>query len=249
MRISVALATYQGERFLEQQLESIRNQSLLPVELVVGDDGSVDGNHRVVAEFARRAPFPVSLQVHATALGSARNFESVIAECSGDVIALSDQDDLWQPTKLEALAGTLSGPREPGLAFSDGELVDASSASLGVSCWDSIGLSGQQRRAIDSAARSRRSCVASGASAVRSRVRRSRSGPGTGRSCSRSLTSYRPRRRGSSTTRGSRSSSRRSRPWRRSPTPSCSTASTTPSRSGCCRRRGGSAGSGCRGDR
>ena len=149
MRISVALATYQGERFLEQQLESIRNQSLLPSELVVGDDGSSDGTASVVAEFARGAPFPVSLQVHSTRVGSARNFESVIAECSGDAIALSDQDDLWQPTKLEALARALSAPSEPGLVFSDGELVDQHAVSLGISCWDSIGLSRQQRRAID----------------------------------------------------------------------------------------------------
>jgi glycosyltransferase involved in cell wall biosynthesis len=64
MNLSVALATFNGERFLEQQLASFANQTLQPTELVVCDDGSTDGTSGIVEQFARDAPFPVQLGVN-----------------------------------------------------------------------------------------------------------------------------------------------------------------------------------------
>jgi glycosyltransferase involved in cell wall biosynthesis len=148
VRISVALATFQGARFLHLQLESIANQTLLPTELVVGDDGSSDRSAQIVAEFAQSAPFPVSLQVHSHRVGSARNFESVIGECAGDVIALSDQDDVWKPTKLEELARAIGDASSPGMVFSDGEVIDADGRPLGISCWDAIDVTARERKAM-----------------------------------------------------------------------------------------------------
>src|SRR5262245_27786779 len=57
--ISIVLATFNGERYLEPLLQSLAGQTIAPLELVVGDDGSRDGTPEIVAEFARTAPFPV----------------------------------------------------------------------------------------------------------------------------------------------------------------------------------------------
>src|SRR5438876_11483502 len=103
MRISVALATYQGEQFLPEQLDSYLNQTRLPDELCVSDDGSGDGTIQIIEEFRRRAPFPVRLVAPAERLGSNRNFEHAATNCTGDVILFSDQDDVWLRRHMEQL--------------------------------------------------------------------------------------------------------------------------------------------------
>jgi hypothetical protein len=99
-RVSVALATYNGEEFLSQQLQSIAEQRLQPYELVVTDDCSEDSTCGIVDAFAQEAPFPVRLHRNNTRLGYKSNFFRAIRLCRGDLIALSDQDDIWAPDKL-----------------------------------------------------------------------------------------------------------------------------------------------------
>src|SRR5947208_14214106 len=98
--ISVAMCTYNGERFLKEQLESLAAQTRQPDELVVCDDRSTDSTPHIVEAFARAAPFPVRLEVNDRCLGSTKNFEHAILRCTGALIALSDQDDVWHPEKL-----------------------------------------------------------------------------------------------------------------------------------------------------
>lgn len=99
-RISVALCTYNGAAFLTEQLDSLHAQSRLPDELVVCDDGSTDATLRILDNFAAQAAFPVHIHLNPTTLGVCGNFVKAISLCSGDFIALSDQDDIWQPNKL-----------------------------------------------------------------------------------------------------------------------------------------------------
>ena len=94
------MATYNGEGFLEPQLVSIRAQTRQPMEMVVCDDGSADETVGMVEEFATRAPFEVRLVRNEVRLGWAENFMSAARLCRGDVIAWSDQDDVWMPEKL-----------------------------------------------------------------------------------------------------------------------------------------------------
>lgn len=108
--MSVALATYNGEQFLLEQLESIAQQTLLPWELVVSDDGSTDSTVAIVREFAGRAPFPVKLLEGEGRLNYRLNFRRAAEHCSGDVIAFCDQDDVWVVDKLEKMARVLSDP-------------------------------------------------------------------------------------------------------------------------------------------
>lgn len=99
-RISIAMATYNGEKFIRQQLESIAQQTFLPVEIVVTDDGSTDKTLEIVEDFSRSAPFPVRAFRNETRLGYADNFLKAASLCVGDVIAFCDQDDIWLENKL-----------------------------------------------------------------------------------------------------------------------------------------------------
>jgi glycosyltransferase involved in cell wall biosynthesis len=94
------MTTYNGARFLEAQLASIDAQTRQPMELVVCDDGSTDETLRIVEAFANRAPFEVRLVRNEVRLGWAENFMSAGRLCRGDLIAWSDQDDVWMPGKL-----------------------------------------------------------------------------------------------------------------------------------------------------
>jgi glycosyltransferase involved in cell wall biosynthesis len=103
MNISVAMCTYNGARYVREQLDSIATQTRRPDELVVCDDKSSDATCKIVTSFAASVPFPVRLYVNQQNLGSTKNFERAIAFCEGDVIVLSDQDDVWLPGKLREI--------------------------------------------------------------------------------------------------------------------------------------------------
>ncbi|MGI4745778.1 MAG: glycosyltransferase family 2 protein [Janthinobacterium lividum] len=101
MLISVAMATYNGQRYLQEQLDSIAAQTVLPAELVVSDDGSTDNTLALIKAFAATAPFPVRIVEKAARLGFADNFLHATTACKHDFVAFCDQDDVWLPTKLE----------------------------------------------------------------------------------------------------------------------------------------------------
>jgi hypothetical protein len=134
--VSIALCTYNGARYLQQQLESIADQTLLPGELVACDDGSSDETVRILEEFSEKAPFPVHIHINDSNLGVARNFEKCISLCSGEFIALCDQDDTWKPDKLEKLAEALNNSLGAGFVFCDAELVDENLTSFGRRLWN-----------------------------------------------------------------------------------------------------------------
>jgi glycosyltransferase involved in cell wall biosynthesis len=103
--ISIAMATYNGEKFLRDQLSSLANQSRLPDELVVTDDRSTDQTIQILKEFRASAPFAVQLSANDRRLGYAENFLRAAAQCKGDLVAFCDQDDVWMPHKLERCVG------------------------------------------------------------------------------------------------------------------------------------------------
>lgn len=98
--ISVALATYNGEKYLREQLDSLLAQTLQPCELVVGDDGSTDQTLDILQKFKADAPFPVHITQNPNSLGFGDNFLATASRCHGDWIAFCDQDDVWLPRKL-----------------------------------------------------------------------------------------------------------------------------------------------------
>jgi glycosyltransferase involved in cell wall biosynthesis len=134
-KISIALCTYNGAKFLPEQLESFLAQTRLPDELIVCDDCSKDETPQIVNNFARNAPFPVSLYVNETNLGSTKNFEQAISLCNGNLIFLSDQDDVWMLQKLAQIEAEFNRNAKVGLVFSDAEIVDENLQSTGLNLW------------------------------------------------------------------------------------------------------------------
>src|SRR5262245_33463585 len=125
-KISIALCTYNGAKFLSSQLESYLVQTQMPDEVVVCDDRSNDQTVEILKAFAERAPFSVRVLVNDQNLGSTKNFEKAISLCSGEFIFLSDQDDIWNPDKIEKMTAPFENDPDVGLVFSDVELVDES---------------------------------------------------------------------------------------------------------------------------
>ncbi|NDI48557.1 glycosyltransferase [Goekera deserti] len=99
--ISVVMGTYNGARYVREQLESIGRQTVTPCELIVADDGSRDETLEIVAQFGRDAPFPVRVGVNPTSLGFSENFLRATRRAAGAYVAFADQDDRWAPRKLE----------------------------------------------------------------------------------------------------------------------------------------------------
>ena len=144
-RISVALCTYNGERFLPQQLASIAQQTRLPDELVVCDDKSTERSVVIVREFAESVSFPVRIFENERNLGFAANFERAIRLCDGDLIALSDQDDIWNPNRLERSEQEFMAHPQAGLVFSDADVIDEQDRPLGETLWQRLGFVGKRK--------------------------------------------------------------------------------------------------------
>lgn len=144
--ISVAMCTYNGARFLPEQLESIAAQKRAPDELVICDDLSTDNTVAIAQEFSKRVPFPVRLIVNTQNLGSTANFENAILLCSGDIVALADQDDVWYASKLEAIEKEFHASRAIVAAFSDADLIDGKSQSVCTRLWTAVGFSPREQK-------------------------------------------------------------------------------------------------------
>ena len=147
MKISVAMCTYNGADFLPAQLESILAQSRKPDQIVVCDDGSTDETRAILQKFEKQSPEQVLLHFNKKNLGSVKNFEQAIGLCNGDIIALSDQDDVWRPDKLQLIQEAFS-KSSTGLVFSDAELVDENLESLNRRMWNEIGFDATKRKLL-----------------------------------------------------------------------------------------------------
>lgn len=169
--ISVAMATYNGGGFIEEQLVSILSQEPSPTELVVADDGSTDDTLALVREIAVDHPATslVVLGQTGAPLGVAGNFSRAIAATHGDLIALSDQDDRWHPGRLAALRVRFETEPDLLLIHHDAALVDGNGLPLGSSLLDWLRVGTRERRRLTSAdafAASIRRNTATGATVV-----------------------------------------------------------------------------------
>ena len=138
-RISVALCTHNGGRFIEQQLRSILAQSRRPDEVILSDDASSDDTVAIARAVLEAGGVAFRVLENAPALGVTANFEQAVLATSGELIALSDQDDVWMPDRLATMAREFD---RPGLLllFTDATLVDESGVPLPHSLFDSLEL-------------------------------------------------------------------------------------------------------------
>ncbi|MGF1508236.1 MAG: glycosyltransferase [Myxococcota bacterium] len=111
MEVSVVLATYNGDKYLQAQLDSIERQWLPPREVIVGDDGSTDNTLSILDSFSRKSPLEFRILSNPRNLGYAENFLAAAARATSPWIAFCDQDDVWHETKLSRIAEELK--KEP----------------------------------------------------------------------------------------------------------------------------------------
>ena len=149
-KLSIAMCTYNGAEYLREQLDSFAAQSVLPDELIVCDDGSTDATVAILKEFAASAAFAVKIYENERNLGYIKNFEQAIGLCTGEIIFLSDQDDVWHAEKLKMFADAFDADASVGMVFCDGELVDERLDSLGAGAWQARLFDEKKRSQLES---------------------------------------------------------------------------------------------------
>lgn len=122
--LSVALCTYNGQKFLPQQLQSILNQSKPIDEIIICDDISKDDTISVIKKFQLDFPSIIKLHINEVSLGAIKNFEKAISLCSGNIIFLSDQDDVWVTDKVKKITTKFEDNPTLEAVFSDADLID-----------------------------------------------------------------------------------------------------------------------------
>jgi glycosyltransferase involved in cell wall biosynthesis len=137
--VEIVLATYNGERFLPEQLASLERQTFVAWRLIARDDGSTDGSRSCLAAFRARHPEKVQLiEDTDSRLGPTQNFGRVLARTSADFVLPCDQDDVWAPdktAKLVELAVRRERPGVPLLVHSDLAVVDEALRPIAGSFW------------------------------------------------------------------------------------------------------------------
>lgn len=117
--ISIAMATYNGEKYLKRQIDSIYSQTYKNIEVIVTDDCSTDETVKILEQYAKTRG--LKYYINEENLGYVKNFEKAVSLCQGEYIALSDQDDIWLPQKLSTLIENIG---TSVLACSDAKLID-----------------------------------------------------------------------------------------------------------------------------
>jgi glycosyltransferase involved in cell wall biosynthesis len=157
MSISVALCTHNGAAFLREQLASILAQTLLPDEIVISDDASTDSTLEIieseVASFRSAngdAAPNVTVLRNETPLGVSANFERAILACSSELVALCDQDDVWEPGRLARALTLFGGRPELLLIHGDAILIDGNGAELGETLFEALEVDAKLRAQVHS---------------------------------------------------------------------------------------------------
>ena len=123
MKVQILMSTYNGERFLREQIESLLRQSWKNVEILIRDDGSKDGTREILNEYSDKYE---NIQVYLESnLGVAGSFFELLKKSDADYVAFCDQDDIWLEKKIEAAVVKLEQEKGPALYCSNKILVDS----------------------------------------------------------------------------------------------------------------------------
>lgn len=125
MKISVCLATYNGEKYIKEQLDSILPQLSANDEIIISDDNSTDDTINIIRSLNDDR---IKIFVNKTK-GIVKNFENALNNASGDIIFLSDQDDVWKNDKVKKILSAFSSDNSLTLVFSNAEIIDENGIS------------------------------------------------------------------------------------------------------------------------
>lgn len=132
MKISVCMAVYNGEKYILEQLESLLHQSRRPDEVILCDDGSSDGTEALIRRFVQENGLEGAWRytMNAERKGYPGNFYHAMSLCTGDVVFLADQDDIWGERKLELLGGLLKEKTQALAVCCKFGLIDADGGNI-----------------------------------------------------------------------------------------------------------------------
>lgn len=139
MKLSVAICTYNGSKYIEEQLLSIINQTTPIDEICLSDDASADNTISIVERIALTTTIPIHIVKNVQNKGFYNNFIDTIKRCSGDIIFLSDQDDIWHSDKVEKVVSFFRFNPSKAVFFSNGELIDGNGVLLGENMFERVG--------------------------------------------------------------------------------------------------------------
>lgn len=138
MKLSVALCTFNGSKFIEQQINSILTQTVKVDEIIVCDDKSTDTTISILKKLQILHPSIVLFENEIN-LKSTKNFEKAIQMCSGDYIFLADQDDVWNEHKVAKTIALFEQNKTAEGVFSNADLINNNGNSLSnKTIWDSV---------------------------------------------------------------------------------------------------------------
>lgn len=149
--MTIVLATYNGEDYLNEQLDSIFNQSFINYQLLIGDDCSTDNTVKIIEEYQLKYE-NIYLIRNVQQLGHVRNFENLISKVDSGYIALCDQDDIWYKDKLLEAISALESCNDTGtpmLFHSDLMGIDSKNYTLYDSFFKERGYAFPQKRSLD----------------------------------------------------------------------------------------------------
>jgi glycosyltransferase involved in cell wall biosynthesis len=135
--ISIALASYNGEFYIKDQIISLLHQTIVPNEIIIVDDSSFDGTEGIVIALKKDYPI-IKYYKNPVNLGVSESFKLAISKCNCNYIALSDQDDIWELDKLEKSLKRLCDIQKlnrPAIVFSDLKVIDSNNSILSDSFW------------------------------------------------------------------------------------------------------------------
>jgi glycosyltransferase involved in cell wall biosynthesis len=139
MKLSVAFIVYNGSNYMEQQLDSILNQTVKVDEIVVCEDNSKDNTREILEKYNKANPGLFKILYNSQNLGSNKNAEKAIQHCTGDIVFLSDHDDEWLPNKVERTLEYFEAHPNLNGVFSNGYLMNAhSEVDSQNALWDSM---------------------------------------------------------------------------------------------------------------
>ena len=126
MIISVAIASYNGEKYIKKQIDSIINQTRRVDEIIISDDGSTDDTIKIIDDISCSCSNEIRIVVliNEKKHGYCGNFENAIANAKGDIIFLADQDDLWMPDKVEKVLQVFESHSDCNMVMTNGNIID-----------------------------------------------------------------------------------------------------------------------------
>lgn len=136
--ISVAICTYNGEKYINEQITSILNQTITPDEIVLCDDNSKDNTVTIAEKLLKNSGIKYKIHINKLNKGVTENFKKAISLCHNNIIFTSDQDDVWYPNKVEEIMEEFNKNKNLVLVFTNAELVDKNLNNMNYKLWDVI---------------------------------------------------------------------------------------------------------------